>query len=58
MGLKDQIELLETEILRLRWQVEALPEGSLDHARLANTLRKHYRDHDAALRLLDGRYST
>lgn len=49
---------LEVEIQRLRWQVENLPPGSLDHARLANMLAKAERDQAAALRLLDGRSTT
>lgn len=55
MGLMSLITAIEGEILRLRWQVENLPAGSLDHAQLTNMLLKAERDRAAALRLVDGR---
>ncbi len=54
MGVMNLVTALEAEILRLGWQVENLPAGSLDHARLADMLLKAERDRAAALRLIEG----
>ncbi|WP_287387736.1 hypothetical protein [Mesorhizobium sp.] len=52
MGLNSLAALIEIEIQRLRFQVENLESGSLDHARISAMLDKALRDHAAAIRLL------